>query len=399
MSSVSLDWDDTILRDGHPLHERLKLKEIKQLFINRGVKKSDIKGTKANLIQSLKQNHAVELTTPIPQLTVMQIRLELRLLDIRYSGPVRKEGFIQRLSDGIKDILAPQHWAYIDSECPCTPRCAVQISKNEFIFGTSRFRDSRSMLYRYNVHQNQWNESIEYPHDQELNAPCVAFNKKNKRVYIFDPYRLELYTIPLYQRLFIIDWETHEQKQIKTPCSVLGCICVESQLHLIGTNLIHYIFDSAAETFEQCHQLSVSSSNCIIIFYISAERQLLVIREYNMHYYGLESKIWNIISTMPVYIRDWNAVALTRDQRYAVFVKCDIYRSTKIYVMDLRASKSYLCNIHGPVSLVYDPTLFIVGDEKRERLTVFGYVRRCWNEYDIGLDIFPPQYIVNLIKT
>eukprot|EP01083_Nonionella_stella_P217723 781471_1 len=417
MSSVSLDWNNTILQDGHPLYETLKLKDIKQLLINRGANKRHTKGTKAHLIQALKQNHTPS-TTRIQQLTVKQLIIELKLLDISHRRATRKDELSRALTDGIKDMLSHQYYQKIE-EPHCIPNCVVQISKKEFIFGTRR-----NMLYRYNIRRDEWNPSIVYPPELMTYNPCVgpgipsvAFNKKDKRVYIFDEY---CGFAPPVLQLFIFDWETQEKiKSIATPLTlpVIDCICLdhESQLHIICEYVghpLHFIFDTATETFDKGHELHGYPESGEL-FYIATKRQLLLIEEYNVCYYGLVSKIWRKMSVIPEYIRCWNAVSLTVDERYAIFVKytgsqtqwdsiMDEYTDsdafTKIAVMDLHTSKSNLCNIHGPVALTSEPTLFIVGDEMREGLIVFGYMRRCWNEYDIGLDIFPPQYIVNLIK-
>ena len=54
--------------------------DIKQLLISRGMRKGKIKGRKADLIKLLKKNYKVIFNEQFQDLTIKQIKVELKLL-------------------------------------------------------------------------------------------------------------------------------------------------------------------------------------------------------------------------------------------------------------------------------------------------------------------------------
>ena len=77
----SLDWNDTLLKDNE--NTSMLATDIKQLLISRGMRKGKIKGKKADLIKLLKTNYKVIFNEQFQDLTIKQIKLELKLLGIK----------------------------------------------------------------------------------------------------------------------------------------------------------------------------------------------------------------------------------------------------------------------------------------------------------------------------
>ena len=97
----SLDWNDTLLKDDE--NTSMLATDIKQLLISRGMRKGKIKGKKADLIKLLKTHYKVIFHEQFQDLTIKQIKLELKLLGLTERRRDKlKWQLIQRLIDEIK---------------------------------------------------------------------------------------------------------------------------------------------------------------------------------------------------------------------------------------------------------------------------------------------------------
>ena len=80
------------------------------------------------------------------------------------------------------------------------------------------------------------------------------------------------------------------------------------------------------------------------------------------------------------------------DQRYILILGL---QHGAIRILDTKSMEIRKSLIQGP-SCSFKAIL--IGNTKRRHLVTYGYSRRIWNEYKMGMGRFPPQYLMKLIE-
>ena len=93
----------------------------------------------------------------------------------------------------------------------------------------------------------------------------------------------------------------------------------------------------------------------------------------------------------------------TKDERYIILMggywnhnMFGSFMHDRIYVIDLQCMQVRECNVRCPRNARFYG--LVMSNELKENLAVFGFVRKCWNECEMGMDLYPPRYIIKLIQ-
>jgi len=117
-------WEDTILADENST--TMLASDVKQLLLTRGEEKTNLKGKKIEVIKYLKEKYTVDLKEPLTQLTVNELRAELRLRKLDDSQ-AKKDILIGRLKGEIESMSPPAKKAKRGRKAKALPKMYVVI--------------------------------------------------------------------------------------------------------------------------------------------------------------------------------------------------------------------------------------------------------------------------------
>ncbi len=158
----------------------------------------------------------------------------------------------------------------------------------------------------------------------------------------------------------------------------------------------HWVLDVCDNSYKlnECCSFAKLNENCEYgsceLVYNQSKTFVMHVSNKGLYSYNRKQNEWLDVNVKIPAI-DIGACVITGDQRYILN-----FGNQHIYVIDLMGKKCFESKIVAPCEQWYD--VVIIKNNLRSELITFGFVRKCWNEYGIGLDIFPPQYIVRLIQ-
>eukprot|EP01084_Bolivina_argentea_P214969 364915_1 len=401
--ATSSEWDATELKD--EANTSLKVGDIKQLLITRGANKKKLKGKKSDLINLLKNNYTATLPKP-KDLTMKQVQTELKLWGINNQS-IDKIDLIARLINKDNqwlELKAPKVKVYRNTAVNDT---LVRINDNEF-YAFFTLEEKMNRIFKYNAKQNYWDSSeielddtFDIKYDSDANV-SVAFNPIDKLMYVYcvnDYYGWQK------SILFKINYETEEIIRIPVDedlslSYVAGSLFINNKLHLIGSQHLILDIDEDSNQVDEC--ICSSFNKCKAKYIYSNFTGKLISNGSKNVFYGSGEMIYSYNSTL----NEWSqlnikipcvckndAFVFTADHRYILLFQ----NIGDIYVIDLKWNKVSKSRIVCPFRKV-NYSVVITRNNLRSELMVFGFVRKCWNEYEIGLHIFPPRYIVKLME-
>ncbi len=268
-------------------------------------------------------------------------------------------------------------------------------------------------LMEYNIINDKWTKSLQCP-DDTLMYPVpqnsFEFDTKNKIWYIYQAKRHK-------SELIIINC-------INTNCNVydvsyfgahVKSILLKNRLHIIGgmENNKHVIWNNNTKQFEQMHTFNeyangyclphdiafIKSKNMLLLFGgamsgldVMDSVQLGVIYKYNI----LNQK-WNKLSvemSTPFRI-NFGVSSILNDQLVLLFGGYNNRLTDKILIYNVLTQTFTESTKRCPISGIFKA--ITMHNNKKDQLTVFGYVRKQWNVLTISLDRFPPFYLIQAI--
>eukprot|EP01084_Bolivina_argentea_P284062 486699_1 len=277
----------------------------------------------------------------------------------------------------------------------------IIINNNEFVCG----------IYQYNITSNKWKPWGLNP-DNITNVKILAYNHTHKLIYIWD-------ILENMQQIIIMSINynnTNDIKLIKLMTNNDNDLIgqhINGKLHIIDKiNEQHWIYDENTQSWNDEKLQNVSDHVIGLVYVSSKQRILLVDPPLNLiHSYCMITNKWSDIHMeLPYELRDFG-VSLTTDERYIIITggkqkmnfehiprqnyRNNFFWTQNIYLIDLKEMKLLKSDMVIPKCTGCNS--IIVNDKRKDELVVYGFIRQCWNEYDIGLDNLPPKYIVKLI--
>eukprot|EP01084_Bolivina_argentea_P242506 406790_1 len=395
-----IPWSNTEWRD--LLINRFNINEIQQLLFTRYIQKRQfkhLKNNKRSLIEYLKNNCIVNLDQPIEHLTCSQIATELRLLqnNLRIDSRLHnKNVLVQFLKAEIRRHITYRLFINLKNNSIPNNYYAkpTRLNSNEFFIGTKT-----DGLYLYNILKNKWKQWIDYPwlyqDSPNIHNKATCVDEKNKIVY--------MYYLDGDWRMWKINYKTKPYK-----CEIYKnlpfvkfhhLLFVNEQIHLFSFYPYgqHWIWDDVDCKFNKIHQLKLCSGKLIH----TAKNNKIIFIGRN-HFGNSDIETYDTINKKWLGYYEMNIrgcmhfggfYCLTRDERYLIMSKMD----QNICVLDLNEMNVMNTDIKCPSGIYYEG--IIMKDILNNELTVYGFVRLCWNKYKIGIHRFPPKYIITLMQT
>eukprot|EP01084_Bolivina_argentea_P097249 174846_1 len=400
----------------------LPIEDIKQLLITRGESENDLKNLKQKkIIKRLLTKHTVWLKTPIKELTNEQLRVELALHDIYNRSTRIKQLMINKYIDGMIQKFPPPAWKYMH-QLPSTHFTnPLMLTQNKIFIAIK----NKPIMYKYNICDNIWREWINYEsYVNEIVIKTICISVKDKMIYICDN-KCNLIKIHYKQSKFSVETIKNTEGINFTRNSTRHLVFVDNELHMmrigasdtawpIRITLKHLIFDEKLQQFTVKHTLSVGK--CLKFEHLKSRNKLICVggddnnwncsRSLKIFLFDLSERHWTICGINGIEGYDVNfynfGCDLTRDEnRIILYPHC----GSNLFIIDMVNNDKKLefklmkCKIKFPTAGEGKRFQTIVmRNVDKEECIVFGYVRKVWKKYDIGMERFPPQYILRLIK-
>eukprot|EP01084_Bolivina_argentea_P168783 292614_1 len=391
------DWNSTQLKD--ETNTSLTVQDIKQLLITRGANKKQLKGRKTDLIKLLKNKYPIVPSTKLKYLSVVELQAELKLRGIDHKC-LEKDELIARFIN--KDC----QWIEIEGIILRRDKKLfggtifniIPINDNEFYLMSGK-RGIVNEICKYNAIQNKWESwRIDYHINNYESSFHPCFNPIDKSIYIYHN-----------GTLFTFKFETECIRKI-TDLLLYNTLCrrppvfINNKMHFVDEKHLILNVSDASYKLDICSsfdkvddddddyglgQLAHNQSSKSV-YYVSCN---------GVYSYNSISNQWSNVNVKmpPTTFMSYNLCVITYDERYILNFECP-----DIHVIDLKLKKCFKSNIVAPFSVGwcsnYNYGAVIIKNNVRTELITFGFVRKCWDEYEIGLDIFPPKYIVKLIQ-
>eukprot|EP01084_Bolivina_argentea_P168784 292616_1 len=383
-------WDSTELRD--ETNTSLTVKDIKQLLIARGANRKKLWGKKSDLIKLLKNNYDPTLSdNKILSLTIEEVQPEYKLWFTDYKDRIPDELVARLINKDTGQWLisaAPN----VKLDFAAVKLNLMKINDNEFY---TAFTAGNKINYicKYNVAQNNWKSwCIDYSVDDTNIKFC--FNDADKLIYVY--YEHEQTNGILLK----INFETKEIiKVTENLCLIHACadtVFAKHKLHVVGGEHLILDVNKGSNKLEECCGFKRLTNN--------SERGKLISNGSKNIYYGSSSgqlysynsilNAWSSLRMDIPWMSKNSVCVITGDQSYIL-----LFRNRKIHVLNLKNKKWRISKSVCPKRKSFSGYAVITRNSQRAELITFGFVRKCWIEYEIGEHMFPPQYIVKLMQS
>ena len=406
-----ISWDDTELRDDSKT--KFTVKDIKQLLANRNDYKPRQK-TKSELMQHLKETYAVKVRTDgyyksLTNLKVKELLVEHKLLGIQTKSKLKAVllFLIQHQYNKHWQIIGHQDKICFDP---------IMLNQNEY------FIVKTDGLYKYNIIHKQWNQWITFDSETYFHEArgSICIDHKDKKIYILH-----------YMWLYIINYETGKIETLENlginSLAISRIIFENGDLHLIGAEqsgismsvnynykLHHYIFDPVSEKFNLSHTIKTGRYRPgyhflqFKLIYLSSKQKILVfggLRDDPNDIYGYYSfkdvifsyccnnRKWSTLTQkagLPPKCSNFNCL-ITRNEQYVIL----LMDHRNICIASTADMEFKETSIVTPTNLC---NAIVVDNHAENELLTFGFIRNIWKQNKIGINRFPPQYLIRLIQ-
>ena len=427
MSKANWNWDETVLADENTPY--LSVKDIKQLLINRGENKKNIKGKRAELIKLLKTKYSVKLSNnkPFGDLTTKQLCVECKLRALASSG--KKVALISRLhghTKSNKDTFIIDWDNSLPGLRSSYYSVPVRINKNEFIivnYCNPQGSTWRKGAWIFNCIDGEWVNVTRDINSGWDSQPTACLNDNGDILYALCGGHLWTFNI--------------KDKSVKKGDNIRRergygnkLIYCHKQLHLIGGSCCnqHSIFDQDTNQFEINYHtfnqyyngfwafglIKVNTRNMILLMGGMEGGSNQYAKDCILSY-NISTKVWNVLDIkLPVGLSHFG-YALTFCQRYVILLGGRTKRdkiiidkkekkklnkkrnmSESIYILDLQEMIIRTSMVVCPHKSERYHAIIMSNEEKRN-LIPFGFVKSIWKTEIFKAMRFPPDYIIRLI--
>ena len=272
----------------------------------------------------------------------------------------------------------------------------------------------RGDVVRYSIPSNKWENYYSELKEVILSSPSYivesAINfKTNEILFVYGP-RMELNASLATLKLNKHKTKTDMKVINKSDHATVGSsvIVIKNELHLIGgMNRSHLRWNKETNQFEILHLNVVSESN----IFVNGSRLVGVgnrVISFGGHWsgwlncmmeYDIIKDVWKRLKiTMPKAMTDFGCTAAMNDRYILLFGGIDGmgFKFDDIYVYSVWDESFRKSRIKCPKRGKFHAVA--VNDKEREELCVHGYVRHQWHQSEINEQLFPPRYLIQIMR-
>ena len=277
---------------------------------------------------------------------------------------------------------------------------------------------TRGNVLKYSLRDNSW--EIYYSditrhskYHSDDSRKTVIDNKTNQIMCIHGRYfRKSLVKLDLNEDHEKAAWNTIIKK-IKFGTTGSSLVMIKGELHIIGgtQNRKHLKWNENTKEFVILHD-NVANRNHqtdILIHYselVVLENHVIAFGAYDdpdcldyIHEYDIINNSWKRLTiTMPAQGMEYFGCATIMDGQYVLLFggKASNELQNKIYIYSVKEKSFRESKVRCPKKGTCHAVA--VRDKKEEELSVYGYVRYQWGDLQINQQLFPPRYLIQIMR-
>ena len=272
-------------------------------------------------------------------------------------------------------------------------------------------------IFRYSISEEEW---IQYYYHHDSISPfnniiidTFLDNRKNAIMFVFVYENTSsLYVAELKLNQQNEYWKNRVIKIIHESCCWIldGCcpIIIKDRFHFIGGRLnkthallnVNQKFETLHNVYNETIKINyarlVKAGNFVLSFG-GSEKYKWEIIDY-IHQYDIGKNKWKRLKiTMPKLMTRFGCVTIMND-KYIVFFGGGYHKESydDIYIYSVENKMFRLSNVKYPQR--GECHVVAVNDKLKEELSVYGFVRYQWKILPLHQQLFPPKYIIHIIR-